>query len=46
MCPEPRCLDAALRRRAFGRAFRTKVGDEAIDGLRQEIETSQRACGA
>ncbi|MEM7287611.1 MAG: YlxR family protein [Actinomycetota bacterium] len=44
--PDQRCLDVAKRRRAFDRAFRTKVGDEALDGIEQELETSQRACGA
>ena len=46
MCPDQRCLDVAMRRRAFDRAFRTKVGDKALDGLTQELETSQRDCGA
>lgn len=33
LCPDPACLEAALRRKAFNRSFRgpVTVGDETLD---------------
>jgi predicted RNA-binding protein YlxR (DUF448 family) len=33
LCPDPACVAAARRRRAFGRALRGPVRDEAVDDL-------------
>lgn len=34
LCPDETCMEAALRRRALGRALRAELSDSAIDEFR------------
>ncbi|MGH9188479.1 MAG: YlxR family protein [Acidimicrobiales bacterium] len=43
LCAGPdECLEAAIRRRAFGRAFRAEVGAAAVEGLRTSLASRGR----
>ena len=37
LCPDPACLEKALRSKALNRAFRTAVPAEAAAALREEL---------
>ena len=46
VCPDPSCLQAALKRRAFDRAFRVIVPKDAVAGLEVEIRNLLEARAA
>ena len=37
LCDDPACLEKALKRKSFARAFHMQIGPEACDRLRGEI---------
>ena len=38
LCPDLRCVDLAVRRKAFGRALRAELADGAVEALRARME--------
>ncbi|MGH9124100.1 MAG: DUF448 domain-containing protein [Acidimicrobiales bacterium] len=40
--PELGCLEQAARRLAFSRAFRARVGDQAVETLRRTVRERER----
>ncbi len=38
LCPDPGCVEAAGRKKAFSRAFRLTVPAEAVTDLKQQIK--------
>jgi predicted RNA-binding protein YlxR (DUF448 family) len=46
LCAEsPECVDAAARRKAFGRALRGRIDDGAVDALRTKLAERARIEG-
>ncbi|HEY8552203.1 MAG TPA: YlxR family protein [Thermaerobacter sp.] len=39
LCPDPQCLDRALRARELGRALKTEVDPATVEALRRQLAT-------
>ncbi|MCR5508115.1 MAG: YlxR family protein [Lachnospiraceae bacterium] len=37
LCSDPKCLEAAVKKKSLARAFRTEVSEDDLDALREEI---------
>ena len=37
LCPDPRCLDEARKKRSIARALRTEIAPDQLDGIEQRL---------